>query len=91
MTTLLSICFIPSFACVSRVVYSTERGKKINDSSSSENPLGNYIRLKESKNRTHTDERKNGAILLFSAWLCYICVLNLYLSLGVCWYGQVHE
>ena len=47
MTTLLSICFIPSFACVSRVVYSTERGKKISESSSSENPLGNYIRLKD--------------------------------------------
>ena len=48
------MCFIPSFACVSGVVYNTERGKKQKlEFGESTGKLGLKM-----MNRTHTDERE---------------------------------
>ena len=48
------MCFIPSFACVSRVVYNTERGKKQKlEFGESTGKLGLKV-----MNRMHTDERE---------------------------------
>ena len=63
MTTLWSTCFIPSFACVSGVVYNTERGKKWKfEFGESTGKLG----LKMT-NKTHTNERIKGS--LSSSWM----------------------
>jgi len=79
------MCFIPSFVCVSGVVYNTERGE---GRLISESPVGNY-RLKLT-NRTHTDERKMIQLSYFVPG-CVISMLILIVFINRCtleWSGE---